>query len=209
VSSVIEVAPPRAKLSHLPLEQRRGIHAMWCLIATEAMLFACMFAAYYYLGNNKDRWAQESAPELIFPFSLLAILLSSSAILYWGERQLKAHNYSRARLAVWVTIVFGLGFLSLQGFEYYSEWMNIAPYSDSYGSAFYAITMLHGAHVCVGLLLLFYLGILPRYGETERTPHQPYETLSMYWHFVDAVWIFIVVLLYVIPHFQRLHHHAL
>ncbi len=209
MSSVVQVAPPRAKLSSLPIEQNRGKHAMWFVIATEAMLFACMFAAYYYLGNNKDRWAHESAPELSFPFILLAILLSSSAILFFGEQQVKKANYTAGRIAVWITILFGLVFLCLQGYEYYSEWMTTAPYNDSYTSAFYAITMLHGAHVCVGVLLLFYLGIMPRYGETLRTPHRPYTTLAMYWHFVDAVWIFIVALLYVIPNIQRLHHHVL
>lgn len=208
MSSVVQVAPPRARLSTLPLEQRRGMHAMACLISTEAMLFACMFAAYYYLGNGMDRWAQESAPDLSFPFMLLAILVSSSLILLWGERQLRTKSYRAARAAVWVTIVFGLAFLSLQGFEYYSNWMILAPYNDSYGSIFYAITMLHGAHVCVGLLMLIFLGFLPRYGDTARTPHRPYKTLAMYWHFVDVVWVFIVVLLYVIPHFQRLSHHA-
>lgn len=206
MSSLVQVAPPRVKLSTLPLEQNRGVWAMWCVIATEGTLFACLFAAYYYLGNNKDRWAQESAPDLLFPFILLAILLSSSAVLMWGERQVKARHYAAGRAAVWLTILLGLVFLCMQGFEYYSNWMLLAPYSDSYGSIFYTITSLHGAHVCVGLLMLVFLGVLPRYGETARTPHRPYRTIAMYWHFVDVVWVFIVVLLYVIPAIQRLHH---
>lgn len=206
MSSQVQIAPPRARLSQLPFDQDRGRHAMWCVIITESMLFVCMFAAYYYLGSNKDRWAVESAPVLWFPFLMLGILLSSSAILYWGETQLKTHNYGLARLAVWGTILFGLTFLSVQGYEYYSNWKDLAPYSDSYGSVFYAITTLHAAHVCAGLLMLIYLGVLPRYGETERTPHRPYKTLAMYWHFVDVVWIFIVTFLYVVPNIQRLHH---
>lgn len=182
------------------------MQAMWLLIVTEAMLFACMFAAYYYLGNNKDRWSQESAPILWFPFTLLAILLTSSAILHWGQKQLERRRFGVARAAVWVTVLFGLGFLALQGYEYYSNWMDLAPYSDSYGSIFYAITTLHAAHVCVGLLMLCYIGVLPGYDETGRPPHRPYQTAAMYWHFVDAVWVFIVTFLYVIPNLQRLAH---
>lgn len=206
MSTVVQVAPPRVRLSTLPLEQTRGIWAMWCVIATEGTLFACLFAAYYYLGNNKDRWAQESAPDLMFPFVMLAILLSSSVVLMWGEKQVKAGNFRAGRFAVWGTIVLGIAFLGMQSFEYYSNWTILAPYSDSYGSIFYTITSLHGAHVCVGLLMLAFLGILPRYGDTERTPHRPYQTIAMYWHFVDVVWIFIVTLLYVVPTLQRLHH---
>jgi cytochrome c oxidase subunit 3 len=206
VSSIVQVAPPRARLSELPFYQQRGVQCVWCVVITEAMLFACMFAAYYYLGNNKDRWAEETAPSLHYPFILLAILLSSSAILHWGQKQAEVDNFGVARAAVWVTILFGLGFLALQGAEYYSEWATIAPYSDSYGSIFYTITSLHAAHVCVGLLLLIYLGVLPEYGLSKRTPRRPYATVAIYWHFVDAVWVFIVTLLYIIPNIQRLHH---
>ena len=206
MSSVVQIAPPRARLKQLPFNQTLGMEGMWYVIITEAMLFACMFGAYYYLGNNKDRWSQEVPPTLWFPWVLLAILVSSSVILFIGEKQSQKHNYSGARLLLWITVVFGLGFLSLQGYEYYSDWKDLAPYSDSYGSIFYAITTLHAAHVCAGLLMLMFVGVLPRYGETPRTPHKPYKAVSMYWHFVDAVWVFIVIFLYTIPHFQRYLH---
>ena len=82
------------------------------------------------------------------------------------------------------------------------HWKTLAPYSDSYGSIFYAITTLHAAHVVAGLMLLAFVGVLPRFGETRGTPHQAYETIAMYWHFVDVVWILVVLLLYIIPNIQ-------
>jgi heme/copper-type cytochrome/quinol oxidase subunit 3 len=179
---------------------------MWAVIATEAMLFVCMFGAYYYLGNNKDRWSIESPPKLAYPLILLVILLSSSFVLHWGERQIKTERFGIGKLALWLTVLLGVAFLALQGFEYYSHWKDLAPYSDSYGSIFYAITSLHTAHVIVGLMMLTYVGILPRWGVTRRSPHKPYETVALYWHFVDVVWIFIVLLLYLLPNLQRLHH---
>lgn len=206
MSSAAEIAPPRISLSKLPIDQTRGISAMWAVVTTEAMLFVCMFGAYYYLGSNKDRWSDETPPELKFPFILLAILLSSSIVLHWGERQVKSGSFGAARIALWITVLMGLGFLALQGFEYYYNWSQLAPYSNSYGSIFYAITSLHAAHVIVGLLMLSYVGIQPRYGDTRRTPHRPYATVALYWHFVDAVWVFIVLLLYVIPNLQGIHH---
>jgi len=206
VSSTACIAPPRSGLSTLPIDQRRGLWAMWAVIATEAMLFLCMFGAYYYLGNNKDRWSQESPPELRFPLILLVILLSSSFVLHWGERQVESKHFRPARIALWVTVLLGVVFLSIQSVEYYHHWSELAPYSDSYGSIFYTITSLHAAHVTLGLMMLVYVGILPRYGATVRTPHRPYSAVALYWHFVDVVWVFIVILLYVIPNLQRMSH---
>lgn len=206
MSSAVQIPPPRTSLATLPIDQRRGPNAIWCVIATEAMLFVSMFAAYYYLGSNKDRWSDESPPELMFPFILLAILLASSFVLHWGETQVKQERFGAGRMALWITVLMGLIFLGIQAYEYHSEWKEITPYSDSYGSIFYTTTSLHAAHVIVGLLLLAYVGVLPRYGRTLRTPHKPYETVALYWHFVDVVWIFIVALLYVIPNLQRWHH---
>jgi heme/copper-type cytochrome/quinol oxidase subunit 3 len=201
-----EIPPPRTCLSTLPIDQRRGIWGMGCTIATEAMLFVCMFGAYYYLGTNKDRWTIEMPPSLKYPFILLAILLASSLVLNWGERAVAMHRVIAGRIALWITVALGLIFLLLQAFEYRAHWFDLAPYSDSYGSIFYAITTLHAAHVIVGLMLLCYVGSLPFVGVSARSPHKAYKTISMYWHFVDVVWIFIVLLLYIIPHFQRLHH---
>lgn len=206
MSSLVQVPPPRAKLSTLEVDQTRGIWGVWWVIATEAMLFTSMFGAYYYLGNNKDRWAIEKPPHLVYPFILLAILLSSSVILHWGEKQVLKEHFSTGRKALWVTVALGLLFLALQGFEYASEWKDITPDSDSYGSIFYTITSLHAAHVIVGVLLLMYVGVYPRYGFTRRSPHRPYQVVARYWHFVDAVWVFIVVLLYCVPHLLRYYH---
>jgi len=202
MSSAVQIPEREVALADLPIDQHRGWYAMWCVIATEFMLFVCMFGAYYYLGTNKYRWAQEMPPKLLYPIILLAILLSSSFVLKWGESQVKAENFGAARLALWLAVIMGLGFLALQTVEYVSHWKELTPYSDSYGSIFYAITSLHAIHVIAGLLMLSYVGVLPRYGETRGSPHRAYETVALYWHFVDFVWILIVVLLYVIPKLQ-------
>jgi cytochrome c oxidase subunit III len=206
VSAIVQIEPPRARLKSLPIDQQRGLGGVWCVIATEAMLFVSLFAAYYYLGSNKDRWSMHEPPELKFPLIMLVVLLTSSVVLHWGEQRAREENFVAARLAVWATVLLGLGFLTIQGFEYYWNWSDLAPYSDSYGSSFYAITTLHAAHVMAGLGMLACVGLMPRYGRTQRSPHKPYEAVSRYWHFVDVVWIFIVTFLYVIPHFQRMNH---
>jgi len=194
------------RLRALPIDQRRGWCAMWCVIATEFMLFVCMFGAYYYLGNNKDRWAIDKPPGLKYPLMLMVILLASSFVLRWGEHQVKGERFRAARSALWLTVLIGLVFIAVQSLEYISHWKSLTPYSDSYGSIFYSITGLHAAHVVAGLLMLAYVGILPGYGETAESPHRAYETAALYWHFIDFVWIFIVALLYVIPNLQGYTH---
>lgn len=202
MSSTVQIPPPRVRLATMPFDQKRGTQAMWAVIATEFMLFVSMFGSYYYLGTNKNRWALDTPPSLKYPFILLAILLASSFVLHWGERRVQAEEYGAGRIALWITVLMGAVFLALQGFEYADHWKTLAPYSDSYGSIFYAITTLHAAHVIAGLLMLIYVGLSPRYGPTERSPHKIYHPVALYWHFVDFVWIFIVLLLYVVPHIQ-------
>lgn len=206
MSSVVQVPPPRTKLSTLPIDQVRGIWGVYWLIATEAMLFISMFGAYYYLGNNKDRWALQEPPSLVYPFVLLAILLSSSVVLHWGEKRVLEERFRAGRIALWCSVLLGLLFLALQGLEYLSDWKDLTPDSNAYGSIFYTITTLHAAHVIVGVLMLMYVGVQPRYGFARRSPHQPYQVAARYWHFVDFVWVFIVLLLFVVPTIQRYYH---
>jgi heme/copper-type cytochrome/quinol oxidase subunit 3 len=101
-----------------------------------------------------------------------------------------------------VTVAMGLVFLFLQVLEYQEHWKTLTPWSDSYGSIFYVITTFHAAHVLVGVLLLAYVALLPRYGPSITPPYRPYQTVAIYWHFVDLVWIFVVALLYVLPNLQ-------
>lgn len=181
------------------LDDKRGSYGIWLVIATEACLFVTLFCAYFLLGNNKNRWLVDQPPHFTYALILLAILVSSSIVLMWGERLLKQGRYAAARIVMAVTFVMGLGFLVLQSFEYLDHWKSLTPYSDSYGSIFYTITTFHAAHVIVGLLIIGYVLCLPRYGPTTHTPYQPYHVASLYWHFVDVVWVFVVVILYLIP----------
>ena len=181
------------------LEDNRGTYGMWLVIATEASLFITLFCAYFLIGNNKNRWTIDQPPKVHYALIMLAVLISSSLVLMWGERQLGKRNYGAARIALLATVLIGLGFLVLQGFEYLDHWKSLTPYSDSYGSIFYTITSFHAAHVIVGLLILSYVLFLPRYAPAAESPYRPYHVASMYWHFVDIVWIFVVAILYIIP----------
>jgi cytochrome c oxidase subunit 3 len=133
---------------------------------------------------------------------MLAVLVGSSFVMMFGESMVRQGRFVLARLAVLLTVLMGIGFLVIQAFEYIDHWKTLTPFTDSYGSIFYTIVTFHAAHVVMGILMLCYLGILPNYGPSKLPPHRPYHVVTLYWHFVDVVWIFVVLLLYVIPHFQ-------
>jgi cytochrome c oxidase subunit III len=189
-----------ARTLDLPLETERGPFAMMLTILTEAFLFIVLFASYIMLANNKDRWRIDEPPKLNFALPMLVILIISSLVIHWGEKQLKQGRYGNARVAMTITILIGLCFMVLQGFEYHDHWKHLTPFTDSYGSIFYTITSFHAAHLIVGLLMLGYILFLPRYAPTDEAPYRPYHVGAMYWHFVDVVWIFVVAILYVAPH---------
>ena len=184
----------------VPIETERGTFAMRLVILTESFLFIALFASYFMLASDKERWRIEELPKLNFAIPMLFVLIVSSLVLHWGELQVKNRRYAAARIALALTILIGLGFLTLQAFEYSAHWEHLTPYTDSYGSIFYTITTFHAAHLIVGLLILAYVLVLPRYAPALESPYRPFHVAAMYWHFVDVIWIVVVAILYIGPH---------
>jgi heme/copper-type cytochrome/quinol oxidase subunit 3 len=194
------VSPPTT-ISRRIVEDR-GTWAMLMFIATEASLFVCLFFAYYYLGRFSPHWPPKP-PEYTLALIMLALLLSSSVVLHAGERAEKRGSKGTARLLVLATIAMGVAFLGIQAVEYKHHLETLQPTSDAYGSIFYAITSFHAAHVVLGLLMLGYVLVLPEIGPGRKPPHRPLHNASLYWHFVDVIWVFIVGLLYLAPQVGR------
>jgi len=186
------------------LDEERGVFGMWLFIVNEATLFASLFFAYYYLAGGPGeppRWSIEKPPALTFALPMLGVLLVSSGVLHLGERLLHQERPAAARLALGGTLLLAAVFLVLTAFEYRDHFRHLLPTSNAYGSIFYAITSLHLAHLLLGVGMLAFVLVLPRYEPTRTPPHRAYHAAALYWHFVDAVWLLIVALLYVTPHF--------
>lgn len=190
-------------LPPLPLDDRRGTVGMLMFIVTEASLFVMLFFSYFYLGRNQPLWPPDPPPSLRLPLVMLAVLVTSSVVLHLGERALERGARTLARPALALTMLLGLMFLGLQTLEYVKKSEMLLPTTSAYGSIVYAITGFHALHVVVGVLLLGFVLLLPALEPTPRPPHRPLRAVSMYWHFVDAVWLCIVAIIYVLPHFQR------
>ena len=183
--------------------QEVGWWAMVLVCATEAALFAYFIAAYFYLGVSNPSWPQAGfeLPKLEKPLIMTALLVSSSIVLVIAEK-LREHGRRAAyRLLTGVTVLFGTGFLTFQTLEYREKLRTMSPMSNAYASTFYTITSFHGVHVAFGLLLLLYTLLRDSLGRIE--PERPIvvKVSSLYWHFVDVVWLVILTSLYLSPRF--------
>jgi cytochrome c oxidase subunit 3 len=188
-------------LAALPPADTHGSWAMALAIVTEALLFVSLFFAYFYVGHRHPVWPPHP-PKLALALVLLVVLLVSSATMRGAEKRL-AHGAPRAaRSLLGVTIALAVAFLVIQVLEYRNHLRELRPTTNAYGSLFYAITTFHTLHVVVGLLMLIFAACLPVLAPA-RSPHRPLRNAGMYWHFVDAVWVVVVVLLYLLPRWTR------
>lgn len=184
---------------------------MVMFLISEAMLFAALIAAYIVLrGASPMDWPPEGAPDIgvSFPPSLLnwvmiantCILVGSSFTLHFAEVSIIKHGKSGLGWLL-ITVLMGATFLGVQAWEWQhlhheNLWFNTF---GIYGSCFFVITGFHGLHVFVGLLLIIWC-LLRQLFTRAFTPqsHAALANVSLYWHFVDVVWVLIFVILYVI-----------
>jgi cytochrome c oxidase subunit 3 len=128
-----------------------------------------------------------------------ALLLVSSVTLHYAHVALRKGNRTRFIQLLAATLLLGVVFLGGQVYEYY-EFIIVEGFTLTEGvfaSAFFGLTGLHGLHVSLGAVLLGIVFIRSLKGQYDAERHTSVSTVSMYWHFVDAVWVFLVVVLYV------------
>lgn len=184
-------------------DESRSSHTMSWLIVTEAMLFVSLFFTYFFMAANNARWPMDEPPKLKLALWMLAVLLVSSGVLEVARHLRKRNHGAASRIATVIAALLGIGFLLIQGAEYRERLKVVTPLTDAYGSIFYTITSIHGLHVLFGVLALLFVTCLPHPGPgARRPPHRALHAATMYWHFVDAVWVVIVALLYLLPHWQ-------
>ncbi|WP_311170941.1 cytochrome c oxidase subunit 3 [Halobellus ordinarius] len=174
---------------------------MLAFLGSELATFGGLFGYYFYVRAGDWESIFVGIPKLTGSLVIIntAILVLSSITLHFGHVAIREDN--RRKFVGWlaVTLLLGVIFIGGQVYEYYEfiihEGFTLS--SGVFASAFFGLTGLHGLHVSLGAVLLgivFVRGLLGQYS-AER--HVSVSTASMYWHFVDVVWIFLVVVLYV------------
>lgn len=197
---------------------------MGWFIFSEVMFFAAFFGALFYLRVLSVPWLGDIDHKLLWPdfvakwpvagpgitetFTPMGawgipaintlILLSSGVTVTWAHWGLKLGNRVQLNLGLLLTIVLGITFLSLQGYEYihaYDE-LNLKLTMGAYGATFFMLTGFHGFHVTLGTIMLIVILGRCLAGHFKPEHHFGFEAVSWYWHFVDVVWLLLFILVY-------------
>lgn len=190
------------------------ILGMILFICSEVMFFAGLFAAYFNVRNTAPVWPPaesltgfQVSKELAEKFNLhaepwfglaLTILLVISSITcqlgVWAIRRGDRKGLVRA---IGLTLVLGVTFLIGQAYDYSQLGFGLSD--GPFGSTFYTLTGFHGAHVFAGVIMLSVVLFRSMGGQFSAKHHDAVEATSLYWHFVDVVWILLFSLIYLLP----------
>jgi len=199
---------PVAGLAH---DQRGGISnpilGMILFITSEVMFFAGLFAAYFNVRANAPQWPPinpstneafrvEMLP-LVLPATIL--LVSSSFTCQLAVNAIRREDRTGFLRGIAVTLILGVVFLVMQGTDYsllYSEGVTLD--AGTFGTTYFTLTGFHGAHVFGGVVMLSVVLYRGMAGQFSSRHHDAVEATSLYWHFVDVVWIVLFSTLYIL-----------
>jgi cytochrome c oxidase subunit 3 len=177
----------------------RGPVGMYCLIAAESAIFTIFVVAYiFYLGKSVTGPTPKDV--LHAPILFTICLLSSSLTVHFAVREL-ARGKTTA-FALWWLLTLALGGIFLFGTA--REWRHLifdeglTISTNLFGTTYYSLVGLHAFHVTVGLVALATVALFWVFGYLTKEHSERVEVLSLYWHFVDAVWVVVFTVVYVI-----------
>ena len=176
-----------------------GTVAMLALIVAETAIFSIFVVAYiYYIGKSISGPQPRQVLEL--PIFNTVCLLSSSFTIWIAERSLKKSAMGAFNLWWALTVVLGAIFLGGTGLEWkkliYHDGLTIS--TNLFGTTYYSLVGLHASHVIIGLTMLLIVLIFSLAGKINHGHSRQLEVLSLYWHFVDAVWVVVFTVVYII-----------
>jgi len=192
-------------------QQRAAVLGIWVFLATEALFFGTLFASYT-IGRvlHPQAFAEASShTDVVLGSINTALLLTTSLTMSLAVRA-GAAGWRRP-CVTWlvVSVVLGLAFLGLKGYEYHEDWTKgLLPglqfdYSgpDVKGATLFffmylVMTAVHAVHLSVACGVATVMAVLTARGRFSAEYHTPLEVTGLYWHFVDIVWIFLYPLLY-------------
>jgi heme/copper-type cytochrome/quinol oxidase subunit 3 len=197
-----EAAQPQSLATEMPSGRTTGWWGMILFVTTEATFFAAALGSYFYLRfQSGGPWPPPplEAPKLTKAFIMTALLLPSSVPVMWAERGIRKGQRWRLRAGLTITLVLGLSFLAMQAWEYSEDTRKHTFTTDAYSSLFYGITTFHGFHVAVGLVMVGWLLAASLRGSFGYRRHERVRLTAIYWHFVDVVWVALLLCLYLSP----------
>ena len=204
VDHSVEEHSPVAGLAH---DTRGGISnpilGMILFITSEVMFFSGLFAAYFSVRASAPQWPPatlfDHSPLQIFPLvgPATVLLIASSFTCQFAVWAIRRDDRTAFLRHIGVTVLLGIIFLIMQAIDYavlYGEGMTLA--AGSFGTTYYTLTGFHGAHVFGGVVMLSVVLYRGMAGQFSSRHHDAVEATSLYWHFVDVVWIVLFSTIY-------------
>lgn len=181
------------------LEGRNKFFGMWFFLGGETVLFASLFGVYLALKNSVH--TGPSSDEIFglgLVFVMTMLLLTSSLTSVYAMYHMRNNDFNKMVLWLAITGLLGVGFLVLEIYEFthYITEFGFTFQSSAFGSAFYALVGFHGGHVVFGIAWLTVLLIRNAKRGLNLYNAPKFNTFSLYWHFIDVVWVFIFTVVY-------------
>jgi cytochrome c oxidase subunit 3 len=196
---------------------------MWVFLATEVLLFGGIVTAFLATRVFYPHEFEQAAGQLNVLIGGIntVVLLASSLAMALAVHGAQTDRRTMMVICLLVTILFGLGFLALKGYEYYGDWRDgFVPHTARFHPDpvnadrmtlfivfYFILTGLHAVHLSIGVGLVSWLTIRTAAGSYPRLKATVAEVVGLYWHFIDVVWIFLLPVLYLSGHheFSKLH----
>lgn len=190
-------APTTAEVAR-PLGREPGWWGMLLFVAAEAALFALLLAAYFYVRVHSADWPQGGIekPDLWRPIVMTVLLAAGSVTVFLATRYARSGRSGALRAALAVTLALGLAFVAVESWEYADTLDRFSPHTNAYGSLFYTVNGMHGAHVAAGALLVLWTLVLACAGRITPTRNLVVQNVALYWHFATVSWLAVFVSLY-------------
>ncbi|WP_309087002.1 cytochrome (ubi)quinol oxidase subunit III [Domibacillus sp.] len=183
------------------LEGKNKFLGFWFFLGGETVLFASLFATYLALKDSvpSDTHAKASDLfELPLVFFMTMLLLTSSLTSVFAIYHMKNYSFKKMQQWLFITVVLGLGFLACEIYEFYHYYHEFEHKftSSAFGSAFYTLVGFHGGHVVFGLSWIIALMVRNAKRGLNLYNAPKFYLASLYWHFIDVVWVFIFTVVY-------------
>jgi cytochrome c oxidase subunit 3 len=181
------------------VQPSRGRVGMFSLIGAESAIFTIFVVAYiFYIGKSVAGPTPQDVLEL--PISSTICLLSSSLTIHLAVRALRQAKVGAFGFWWFVTLALGTIFLVSTGLEWhhliYDKGLTVS--TNLFGTTYYSLVGLHAFHVTVGLLMIALAMIFTLFGKVKPEHSERADVFSLYWHFVDVVWVIVFTVVYVI-----------
>jgi cytochrome c oxidase subunit III len=190
---------------HTAIVQLHHRYGMILFIASEVMFFVAWFWAFFAaalfpstaeaVGGQWPPVGIEPLDPFVYPLLNTLILLLSGTTVTWAHHALIHGDREGFKQGLWLTIILGMLFSALQAYEYSHATFGFA--GNIYGATFYMATGFHGFHVIVGTIFLAVCLWRAYLGDFTPKQHFGFEAAAWYWHFVDVVWLFLFLTIYI------------